>query len=221
MVSVEESYNEATKKWEDIYTEIPGSSSTFIVREAGNGGNLKAEVSIDANKDGVVYGKGITGKFTLTNNASTPYNDKIYVTVFQHSGSKWYNLGDVPREVSIAANGTLTQTFEYRGVKEKEIYLVSIFTSKDGKWNERGYSAEFKVLPGVTAFYPDGTFKTFNPTNDIDLGNATAIDFGSSTIKGHLLEVRTRMRSTISLKKQTYLPQLQERMSLSTEKPRR
>lgn len=187
LVSVEESYNEATKKWEDIYTEIPGSSSTFIVREAGNGGNLEAEVSIDANKDGVVYGKGITGKFTLTNNASTPYNDKIYVTVFQHSGSKWYNLGDVPREVSVKANGTLTQTFKFVGLSEGQSYLVSVFTHKDGEdWDERGYSAEFKVLPGVTAFYPNGTFKTFNPTNDIDLGNATTIDFGSSTIKGTL-----------------------------------
>lgn len=187
LVSVEESYNETTKKWEDTYTDIPGSSGTFIVREAGNGGNLKAEVSIDANKDGVVYGKGITGKFTLTNNASTPYNDKIYVTVFQHSGSKWYNLGDVPREVSVKANGTLTQTFKFVGLSEEQSYLVSVFTHKDGgEWNERGYSAEFKVLPGVTAFYPDGTFKTFNPTNDIDLGNATAIDFGSSTIKGAL-----------------------------------
>lgn len=186
LVSVGESYNEATKKWEDTYTEIPGSSGKLTVREGGAVDAFEASVSIDGLTGGAIYGKVVSGNFTLKNTTSTPYNGRIYVTVFHNVDGEYYNLGDVPREVSIAANGTLTQTFEYRGVKEKEIYLVSIFTSKDGKWNERGYSAEFKVLPGVTAFYPDGTFKTFNPTNDIDLGNATTIDFGSSTIKGTL-----------------------------------
>lgn len=34
LVSIEESYNEATKKWEDTYKDIPGSSGKFTVREA-------------------------------------------------------------------------------------------------------------------------------------------------------------------------------------------
>ncbi len=182
LVSIEESYNEATKKWEDIYTEIPGSSGKFTVREGGAVDAFEASVSIDGLTGGAIYGKVVSGNFTLKNTTSTPYNGRIYVTVFHNVDGEYYNLGDVPREVSIAANGTLTQTFEYRGVKEGEIYLVSIFTNKNGKWDERGYSDEFKVLPGVTAFYPDGTFKTFNPTNDIDLGNATNIDFGSSIV---------------------------------------